>query len=445
MNSSLVSDHFYRAFEDRHRGSRELIKQRLHAYLPFMIPVAALNPSLAVLDVGCGRGEWLELLRDHAISSYGVDLDEGMLDACFERGLRVIKVDALAHLSSLANDSLLAVTGFHIAEHLPFDMLQALFFQALRVLVPGGLLILETPNPENLLVGAANFYLDPSHQRPLPSQLLTFLAEHQGFDHVSHLRLQEEERLANNGLATLYDVLGNVSPDYAIVARVPLLAKAQLDESQQFLEQQLAQAFEAAHGVSLLDLASRYDDQLQVQANSLLQTLERTSKDSADQIHSLNLTMESEFKYSADQFESLRLAMNCRFKNSVDQFDLLRLTTDGQFKLSADQLDSLRQTLNSLGQAIQVNSKETSDQVNLLKEAIGKESKGVCDQVFQLTAHIQQLNQHLGHMDSEIQQAHSQIHQLFLNLAAIHDSRSWRITQPLRWLGRLLHRISGKG
>jgi len=335
-----------------------------------MIPLAALNPSLAVLDVGCGRGEWLELLNDHAISSYGVDMDEGMLNACFERGLSVIKVDALAHLSSLDSGSLLALTGFHIAEHLPFDRLQALFAQALRVLVPGGLLILETPNPENLLVGAANFYLDPSHQRPLPSQLLAFLAEHQGFDPVKLLRLQEEERLATNGLASLYDVLGNVSPDYAIVARVPLLVNAQLDESRKLLEQQLAQAFESERGVSLLELASRYDHQLQLQADSLFQTLERKSKDAADQLDLMHQTMDSQSK------------------DAADQLDALRQTTNAQFKDSAE---------------------------------------------------------HLGRIDSEIQQTQSQIHQLLLNLAAIHASRSWRITQPLRWLGRLLHRISRKG
>jgi FtsZ-binding cell division protein ZapB len=80
-----------------------------------------------------------------------------------------------------------------------------------------------------------------------------------------------------------------------------------------------------------------------------------------------------------------------------------------------------------------------------LKEAIEEKSKDALDQISDLTAHIYQLNQHLGQVDTEIQQAHSQIQQLCLDLDAMHASHSWRITQPLRWLGRFLRRISGKG
>ena len=245
---------FYRAFEDKYRGSRELITARLRVYLPYIQPLALIHPERPVLDLGCGRGEWLELLHQHQINAYGMDLDEGMLSACRERGLNVTQGDALAHLQAQPDQSLLAVTGFHIAEHLPFVQLQTLFAQAHRVLMPGGLLILETPNPENLLVGTANFYIDPTHQRPLPSQLLTFLAEHQGFGPVQLLRLQEEARLANRAPRSLYDVLANVSPDYAIVAQLP----AAPDQPNT-----LAPLFEAECGVSLHTLASRYDQHLQ--------------------------------------------------------------------------------------------------------------------------------------------------------------------------------------
>lgn len=249
-----MTSYFYRAFEDKYRGSRELIKARLHIYVPFIEPLALRHPNLSVLDLGCGRGEWLELLHQHQINAYGMDLDDGMLAACRERGLTVTQGDALTHLQAQTSQSLLAVTGFHIAEHLPFDLLQTLFAQAHRVLIPGGLLILETPNPENLLVGSANFYIDPTHQRPLPSQLLTFLAEHQGFDPVKLLRLQEEPRLACGAPPSLWDVLANVSPDYAIVAQVPL----QSDQANP-----LTPLMKDERGVSLHTLASRYDQHLQ--------------------------------------------------------------------------------------------------------------------------------------------------------------------------------------
>lgn len=263
---------FYRAFEDKYRGSRELIKERLRVYLPFVTPLAQLHPHLPALDLGCGRGEWLELMADNHITAHGVDLDEGMLAACRERGLSVLHTDALAHLQAQSDHSLLAITGFHIAEHLPFDLLQALFTQAPRVLIPGGLLILETPNPENLLVGACHFYMDPTHQRPLPSQLLSFLAEHHGLGPVKLLRLQEPPHLASGGTVSLYDVLANVSPDYAIVAQTPsppphappptanTTAAATPTAP---LRQQLANAFAQEQGLSLPALASRYDQQQQ--------------------------------------------------------------------------------------------------------------------------------------------------------------------------------------
>ncbi len=244
---------FYRAFEDKHRGSRALIKSRLRVYLPFLGPLAAMHPDSSVLDLGCGRGEWLELLRDNGVPARGVDLDDGMLAACRERGLAVEQGDALACLKAQPDQCLLAVSGFHVAEHLPFALLQELFAEARRVLLPGGVLILETPNPENLLVGASSFYIDPTHERPLPFQLLEFLPEYAGFARIKLLRLQEEARLVHGEVGGLYDVLAGVSPDYAIVAQVSAAA----------LPASLEEAFAAESGVSLFGLATRYDEQLQ--------------------------------------------------------------------------------------------------------------------------------------------------------------------------------------
>lgn len=247
---------FYRAFEDRHRGSRETIQERQRAYLPFLRDLAAAYPHAGVTDVGCGRGEWLELLRHEGIPAQGVDLDEGMLAACRERGLDVRRGDAIAFLQTLPADSQLAVSGFHIAEHLPFGTLHLLVAEALRVLVPGGVLILETPNPENLVVGTASFYLDPTHERPLPWQLLSFLAEHHGFARVKTLRMQESPllaaRLNANESLSLMDVLGGASPDYAIVAQKSAPDRAGL----------LDAAFGRDRGLGLDTLAAHYDSKL---------------------------------------------------------------------------------------------------------------------------------------------------------------------------------------
>ena len=239
---------FYRAFEERLRGPRELILQRLTVYLPFVAPFNGLYVPTEAIDLGCGRGEWLELLRQHGIAARGIDLDDDMLQACRERALPVERGDALAHLAGLADASQCLVSGFHFAEHIAFDDLQTLAAEALRVLKPGGLLILETPNPENVLVGAHRFYLDPTHERPLPPLLLSFTAEHAGFARVKTVRLQEPAELAASTEARLLDVFEGVSPDYAIVAQkcaAPLLM------------QRFDAAFAKPYGLELAELATR--------------------------------------------------------------------------------------------------------------------------------------------------------------------------------------------
>jgi SAM-dependent methyltransferase len=248
---------FYRAFEDLHRGSRELIQSRQEVYLPFVRGAVQLNPDAPVTDLGCGRGEWLELLQKHGIRAQGVDLDEGMLAACRERKLDVREGDAIAFLRQLPEASQAVVSGFHIAEHVPFETLQEMVSQALRVLCPGGLLILETPNPENLAVGTAGFYMDPTHERPLPAPLLAFLPQFHGFGRVKTLRLQEGPSVRGQAPVTLVDVLAGVSPDYAVVAQKPAgdapaghPAVAALDE-----------AFARDYGVTLNGLAERHERQ----------------------------------------------------------------------------------------------------------------------------------------------------------------------------------------
>jgi len=215
-----VVDNFYKAFEDQYRGSRALIQSRLKFYLPFLEPLKSHYGSGQTVDLGCGRGEWLELLTGQGgYEPYGVDLDEGMLAVCAEYKLNYQLQDALSCLKGLADDSQLAVTGFHIAEHIPFEDLQQLVQESLRVLKPGGLLILETPNSENLVVATTEFYMDPTHSQPIPANLLAFVPEFYGFQSTKIVRLQENQALTESDDITLYNVIKEVSPDYAVIAQ----------------------------------------------------------------------------------------------------------------------------------------------------------------------------------------------------------------------------------
>jgi O-antigen chain-terminating methyltransferase len=252
-----MTDGFYRAFEERWRGSRDLVKSRLHVYLRFVAPLMGLHPDAKAIDLGCGRGEWLELLKETGIDAQGVDLDDGMLAACRQLGLKVQTQDAIVFLKSIPDASQAVVSGFHIIEHLPFDSLQELVKETLRVLKPGGLLILETPNPENLVVGTSAFYLDPTHQRPIPPQLLEFLTEYAGFKRSKIMRLQESPELATTPEITLLGVLNGASPDYAVVAQ-------KNGPEELFVE--LQAAFDAEYGLTMEMLANRFQDQAEARA-----------------------------------------------------------------------------------------------------------------------------------------------------------------------------------
>jgi len=264
-----MSSGFYRAFEDRHRGSRELILGRLEVYLPFIETLKAWHTPCTALDLGCGRGEWLQLLQNNGVQARGVDLDEGMLQACHELNLQAEQGDAIAALQALPDNSLSVVSGFHIVEHIEFSQVQQIAEEALRVLKPGGLLILETPNAENLVVGTHNFYLDPTHIRPVPHILLAFVTELAGFARNKVLRLQEDPAFHQLQRPGLIHVLVGVSPDYAVVAQKPAT-----DE----LMQDFDPMFAVEYGISINHIAERYEQALQTELNEIKHRMEELAQ-----------------------------------------------------------------------------------------------------------------------------------------------------------------------
>ncbi|MFQ5718121.1 MAG: methyltransferase domain-containing protein, partial [Acidobacteriota bacterium] len=177
-------DRFYRDLEERFRGPFDLIKERQKRYLPVVARARAGSTSRPVLDLGCGRGEWLQILAENGLVARGIDRNKAVLASCRQLGLAVEAVDLFDYLEKLPDASVGAVTAFHVLEHLPFEQIMQLLHETARVLAAGGVGIFETPNPANLGVASYSFHFDPSHLTVLPGPLLQFMAEHQGLSHI---------------------------------------------------------------------------------------------------------------------------------------------------------------------------------------------------------------------------------------------------------------------
>jgi O-antigen chain-terminating methyltransferase len=217
-------DDFYYAFEEKFRGSRDLVKSRLGIYLQYIERIRGLNAAGGFLDIGCGRGEWLELLKENNIPCRGIDLNQRMIDETQSRGLQTERADVLAFLRQLPDDTLSGISGFHIIEHLPFAVLMTVLAEARRTLAPGGVLILETPNPENFIVGSCNFYVDPTHRHPILPTALGFMLSQAGFKEHQCLQVSLPDYLggtegvpSSGVLKALADHM-TVGQDYAVIA-----------------------------------------------------------------------------------------------------------------------------------------------------------------------------------------------------------------------------------
>lgn len=212
------TDELYASFEENFRGSTELIRDRQRAYLEHISAVA--DPAIA-LDIGPGRGEWLELLRENGWKGTGLEINPIFVAQSLDRGLDVRLEEAVDGLRKFPEGTFSLVSAFHVIEHLEFAQLLALLDEARRVLRPGGMLILETPNPENLITASCNFYLDPTHRNPIPPALAIFLVTARGFERAEVLRLHSDPDPQWKSLNDPIRQLLSGPQDYAVIARRP--------------------------------------------------------------------------------------------------------------------------------------------------------------------------------------------------------------------------------
>ena len=168
-------------FHEDYRGTFADIKNRFVDYVNFF------RGCQDVVDLGCGRGEFLELMREASIAARGVELNKPMVELCKARGLDVVEEDAVAFLKKQAGESIGGIFAAHLIEHLHPGRLVELVRNSYAKLKKGGILVFETPNPENLYVFANSFYTDITHVRPIHPKLLKFLLSAVGFSQVKIL------------------------------------------------------------------------------------------------------------------------------------------------------------------------------------------------------------------------------------------------------------------
>jgi len=161
----------YRSFEDVMRGSEAMVRSRQRPYL------AWVEPKERAIDLGCGRGEMLELLREHGVDALGIDIDDSMIERCKAKELDVLQVDVLEWLNDQPDDCADLIISAQFIEHLPVANLPEIFVQARRLLRPGGRFIAETVNP-HCVAALRTFWVDLTHRHPLfPEAVLIHLHE----------------------------------------------------------------------------------------------------------------------------------------------------------------------------------------------------------------------------------------------------------------------------
>jgi O-antigen chain-terminating methyltransferase len=180
---SVSSGLDYSRFAERFRGTDEEIRRNMEFYRPIFAG------KENVLDIGCGRGEFLDVMREAGVSARGIDLSAECIAQCRDKGLHAEVADLFPFLAAQPDEEFDGILSSQVVEHLPADRLPEMIRLCATKLRRGGILALETPNPECLAIFATYFYLDPTHTRPMPHQYLQFCMEEAGLAGIEVHRL----------------------------------------------------------------------------------------------------------------------------------------------------------------------------------------------------------------------------------------------------------------
>ncbi len=214
-----MDEKFYLRFEDLHRGDTKRLLDKFQVYEPVISLICQETDDAKFLDLGCGKGEFLSFISACGGDTIGVEKNSVNRNSIKKNDKIIFEHDdALSWLKSQKDSSFDFVSAMHVIEHLDFPYLYELVGEIKRVLKKEGIMLFETPNPDNLTVATKNFYTDPTHLRLVPVNLASFIIQDHGFSRAYSWGVNESPNIGKS--PCLNDVLGGASPDYAIFGLV---------------------------------------------------------------------------------------------------------------------------------------------------------------------------------------------------------------------------------
>ena len=208
---------YYLDFENKFRGDRKEILNIFSSYEPLIETVIEGKSSPILIDVGCGRGEWLQRCQNKFYKSIGIESDTYMAKLCRDYGLSVIEGDAIDELSKFEANSISVITIFHVIEHLEFNKLQKMIGECHRILSDDGILIMETPSIDNLIVSTKTFYIDHTHINHINPEAISFHLEKAGFNKVKYYYINGGP-LQDSHPLKITRILNGVAQDLCIIS-----------------------------------------------------------------------------------------------------------------------------------------------------------------------------------------------------------------------------------
>ena len=244
---------FYLQFENKFRGDRKAIIEKLLIYDSLIDLYMKNYNQISLLDIGCGRGEWLEKYKEIIPQSFGIEKDINMINLCKSLGLNVIRGDAIEVLKELQSGSQSVITIFHMIEHLNYTELTLLLDQCYRVLKDDGILIMETPSIDNLLVSSKLFYIDSTHVTHINPDRIKFELESLGFAKANYYFINGGP-LEHAESLKLTRILNGVAQDLLIVACKGQAVSNLIFHTKKDWEKKLSQAPTTLEAASNFDL-----------------------------------------------------------------------------------------------------------------------------------------------------------------------------------------------